>query len=128
MVNPPMASLLQQMSENPSMVQNMLSAPYTRSVLEALAADPNMANSLLADNPLLAGNPQLQEQMRTMMPQFIQQLQSPEMQNLMMNPQALNAIMQIQQGSDGVLVNLLVIEEVEFFQAWKLYGKPHLHL
>ncbi|KAH1023442.1 hypothetical protein HUJ04_012643 [Dendroctonus ponderosae] len=99
-VNPPMASLLQQMSENPSMVQNMLSAPYTRSVLEALAADPNMANSLLADNPLLSRNPQLQEQMRNMMPQLIQQLQNPEMQNLMMNPQALNAIMQIQQGME----------------------------
>ncbi|XP_076261634.1 ubiquilin [Rhynchophorus ferrugineus] len=98
--NPPMASLLQQMSENPSMIQNMLSAPYTRSVLEALAADPNMANSVLADNPLLTRYPQLQEQMRTMMPQFLQQLQSPEMQNLMTNPQALNAIMQIQQGME----------------------------
>nr|QCX41804.2 ubiquitin [Pagiophloeus tsushimanus] len=98
--NPPMASLLQQMSENPSMIQNMLSAPYTRSVLEALAADPNMANALLAENPLLSRHPQLQEQMRTMMPQFIQQLQNPEMQNLMTNPQALNAIMQIQQGME----------------------------
>lgn len=96
--NPPMASLLQQMSENPTMIQNMFSAPYTRSVLEALAADPNMANALLAENPLFSRHPQLQEQMRTMMPQFIQQLQNPEMQNLMTNPQALNAIMQIQQG------------------------------
>jgi len=95
-----MASLMQQMSENPSMIQNMLSAPYTRSVLEALAADPNMASSLLAENPLLSRHPQLQEQMRSMMPQFIQQLQNPEMQNLMTNPQALNAIMQIQQGME----------------------------
>lgn len=98
--NPPMASLLQQMSENPAMVQNMLSAPYTRSVLEALSADPNMANALLAENPLLARHPQLQEQMRNMMPQFLQQLQNPEMQNLITNPQALNAIMQIQQGME----------------------------
>lgn len=100
--NPPMASLLQQMSENPTMIQNMLSAPYTRTVLEALAADPNMANVLLAENPLLSRNPQLQEQMRTMMPQFLQQLQNPEMQNIMSNPQALNAIMQIQQGMEAL--------------------------
>ncbi|XP_060515741.1 ubiquilin-1 isoform X2 [Cylas formicarius] len=100
MNSPPMASLLQQMSENPGLIQNMLSAPYTQSVLEALAADPNMANALMADNPLLSRNPQLQEQMRTMMPQFLQQLQNPEMQNLMTNPQALNAIMQIQQGME----------------------------
>ncbi|XP_030756219.1 ubiquilin-4 [Sitophilus oryzae] len=98
--NPPMSSLLQQVSENPSMIQNMLSAPYTRSVMDAMAADPNMANALLADNPLLSRYPQLQEQMRTMMPQFLQQLQNPEMQSLMTNPQALNAILQIQQGMD----------------------------
>ncbi|CAG9771102.1 unnamed protein product [Ceutorhynchus assimilis] len=98
--NPPMASLLQQMSENPSLIQNMLSAPYTRSVMEALTADPTMANSLLAENPLFASNPELQNRMRTMMPEFLQQLQNPEMQNLMTNPQALNAIMQIQQGME----------------------------
>ncbi|RZC41646.1 ubiquilin-1 [Asbolus verrucosus] len=100
MNNPSMASLLQQMSENSDLMQNMLSAPYTQNVLEALANDPNMANSILADNPLLSGNPQLQEQVRSMMPNFIQQLQNPEIQNAMSNPQALNAIMQIQQGME----------------------------
>lgn len=98
--NPPMASLLQQMSENPQLMQNMLSAPYMQSMMQALAADPNVANSILADNPLFQGNPALQEQMRSMMPQLLQQLQNPEMQTLMSNPQALNAIMQIQQGME----------------------------
>lgn len=90
--NPSMASLLQQMSENPQLVQNMLSAPYTQSMVQALAADPNVANAMLADNPLFAGNPALQEQMRTMMPQFLQQMQNPEMQALMSNPQVCNSI------------------------------------
>lgn len=85
--NPSMASLLQQMSENPQLMQNMLSAPYTQFVLQALAADPSMANRIMAENPLIAGNPALQEQMRTMMPQFLQQLQNPEIHNLMANPQ-----------------------------------------
>ncbi|EFA11174.1 ubiquilin-1 [Tribolium castaneum] len=100
MNSPSMASLLQQMSENSDLMQNMLSAPYTQNVLEALASDPNMATALLSDNPLLSGNPQLQEQVRTMIPSFVQQLQNPDIQNVMSNPQALNAIMQIHQGME----------------------------
>lgn len=97
---PAMQSLLQQMSENPSMMSNLMNAPYTRSMMEALSADPNMASNLLSQNPLLANNPQLQDQMRQMMPQFLQQMQNPEMQAMMTNPQALNAIMQIQQAME----------------------------
>lgn len=36
--------------------------------------------------------------MRTMMPQLIQQMQNPDVQQMMANPRALDAIMQIQQG------------------------------
>ncbi|XP_047996443.1 ubiquilin-1 isoform X2 [Leguminivora glycinivorella] len=95
-----MQSLLQQMSENPRLVQSMLSAPYTNSMLQALAADPDMASRLINQNPMFANNPQLQEQMRTMMPQMLAQLQNPEMQQMMSNPQALNALLQIQQGME----------------------------
>ncbi|XP_063539562.1 ubiquilin-4 [Cydia strobilella] len=97
---PGMQSLLQQMSENPRLVQSMLSAPYTNNMLEALAADPDMASRLINQNPMFANNPQLQEQMRTMMPQMLAQLQNPEMQQMMSNPQALNALLQIQQGME----------------------------
>ncbi|CAK1581117.1 unnamed protein product [Parnassius mnemosyne] len=95
---PGMQSLLQQMSENPRLVQSMLSAPYTNNMLQALAADPDMASQLINQNPMFANNPQLQEQIRTMMPQMLAQLQNPEMQQMMSNPQALNALLQIQQG------------------------------
>lgn len=44
---PGMQSLLQQMSENPRLVQSMLSAPYTNSMLQALSADPEMASQLI---------------------------------------------------------------------------------
>jgi len=120
---PAMQSLLQQMGENPSLMQNLMNAPYTRSMMEAMSADPNMASSvsfinfffvlskfiflnfslycqLINQNPLLANNPQLQEQMRQMMPNFLQQMQNPEIQNMMTSPQALNAILQIQQGME----------------------------
>ncbi|CAG9790890.1 unnamed protein product [Diatraea saccharalis] len=97
---PGMQSLLQQMAENPRLVQSMLSAPYTNSMLQALAADPDMASQLINQNPMFANNPQLQEQIRTMMPQMLAQLQNPEMQQMMSNPQALNALLQIQQGME----------------------------
>lgn len=44
---PGMQSLLQQMSENPRLMQSMLSAPYTNNMLQALAADPEMASQLI---------------------------------------------------------------------------------
>lgn len=44
--SPAMQSLMQQMSENPSLMQNLMSAPYTRTMMESLAADPNMAASV----------------------------------------------------------------------------------
>lgn len=97
---PAMQSLLQQMSDNPSLMEGMLNAPYTRSMMEALSQDPNMAANLIGNSPLLQANPQLQEQMRTMMPQMLQQMQSPEVQQMMTNPQAINAILQIQQGME----------------------------
>jgi len=98
--NAPMQSLLQQMTENPNLLQNMLSSSYTQPLLQSLSANPEFANSVLAQNPLFQGNPALQEQMRTMMPTLLQQLQNPEIQNLITNPQAMNAIMQIQQGME----------------------------
>jgi ubiquilin len=93
-----MQSLMQQMMENPQLMQNMLNAPYTQNMFQSLAQNPDMANSIISGNPLFAGNPQLQEQMRNMMPQLMQQMQSPSVQNLMTNPEAIGALGQIQQG------------------------------
>ncbi|XP_045775883.1 ubiquilin-1 [Maniola jurtina] len=97
---PGMQSLLQQMSENPRLMQSMMSAPYTNNMLQALAADPEMASQLINQNPMFANNPQLQEQIRTLMPQMIAQMQNPDLQQMMSNPQALNALLQIQQGME----------------------------
>lgn len=57
-----------------------------------------MQIQLINQSPLLANNPQMQDQMRSMMPQLLQQMQNPEVQQMMSNPRALDAIMQIQQG------------------------------
>ncbi|KAK6643769.1 hypothetical protein RUM43_000032 [Polyplax serrata] len=104
--SPEMQSLLQQMVENPQLMQNMMSAPYTQSILQAFAADPNIAQQILNANPLLAGNPQMQ---------------NPEIQSMMSNPQALNALMQIQQGVEQLrtaapgLVNNLGLSSIPTF-------------
>ncbi|XP_055543546.1 ubiquilin-1 [Wyeomyia smithii] len=95
-----MQSLLQQIADNPTLMSNMMRAPYTRSMLEALTADPSLASNIMNQNPLLANNPILQDQMRSMMPQFLQQLQNPDVQQMMSNPQAIEAILQIQQGME----------------------------
>lgn len=79
-------------------MQNMMNAPYTQNMFQSLAQNPDMASNIISSNPLFAGNPQLQEQMRNMMPTMLQQMQSPAVQGLMTNPDALQAISQIQQG------------------------------
>ncbi|XP_018571314.1 ubiquilin-1 [Anoplophora glabripennis] len=90
-------SFLQEMTDNPSLMQNILSSPHMQSMMESLAADPSMINTFLQDNPLLSNN---SEQIRNMLPQAIQYMQNPEMTNLMTNPQAMQAIMQIHQGME----------------------------
>ena len=67
-------------------------------MFQAMAQNPNLANTVIAGNPLFAGNPEMQERMRQMLPQFMTQLQNPAVQGMMTNPDALAAINQIQQG------------------------------
>jgi len=95
---PGMNSLMQQMSDNPTLMSQMMSAPYMQSMFSSLQSNPDQATSMM--NSAFAGNPALQQQMTTMMPQLLQQMQNPSVQQLMSNPEALQAIMQIQQGME----------------------------
>lgn len=45
--SPAMQSLMQQMSEQPQLMQNFMSAPYTRAMFEAMSADPNLASNVI---------------------------------------------------------------------------------
>lgn len=93
-----MHSLMQQMADNPNIMQNMMNAPYTQAMLDSMVQNPDMAASLVGSSPLFANNPQVQEQMKNMMPAFMQQLQNPAVHNLMSNPDALRSLVQIQGG------------------------------
>lgn len=98
--SPGMQSLMQQITQDPNMIQSMMSAPYMQTMMQTLASNPQMMEQMLQSSPLLAGNPQLREQMSQMLPTMAQQLQSPQMQSVFSNPQALEAIFQIQRGMD----------------------------
>lgn len=41
--SPEMQGLLQQISENPQLMQNVISAPYMRTMLQTLAQNPDLA-------------------------------------------------------------------------------------
>merc|ERR1719334_1649624 len=78
--SPGMQSLMGQMRDNPTLMSQMMSAPYMQSMFSTLASNPEQASQMLANNPMFAGNPQIQQHMG--------------------NPEALAAIMQIQQGME----------------------------
>ncbi|XP_053331213.1 ubiquilin-4 [Spea bombifrons] len=96
--SPEMQGMLQQISENPQLMQSMISAPYMRNMMQALSQNPDLAAQLMVNIPLFSGNPQLQEQLRNQLPAFLQQMQNPESLSVMTNPRAMQALLQIQQG------------------------------
>merc|ERR1712107_738359 len=87
--SPGMQSLMGRMRDNPTLMSQMMSAPYMQGIFRGLQDNPDQAAAILSNNPMIAGNPALQQQM-----------QNPQTQQLMSNPEALAAIMQIQQGMD----------------------------
>ncbi|XP_006898960.1 PREDICTED: ubiquilin-2-like isoform X2 [Elephantulus edwardii] len=89
---PGMQSLLQQITENPQLIQNMLSAPYMRNMMQSLNQNPDLAAQMMLNNPLFAANPQLQEQMRPQLPAFLQQMQNSDTLSAISNPRAMQAL------------------------------------
>ncbi|XP_039224580.1 ubiquilin-4 [Crotalus tigris] len=96
--SPEMQGLLQQVSENPQLMQSAISAPYMRTMLQTLAQNPEVAAQMMVNAPLFSGNPSLQEQLRLQLPAFLQQMQNPDSLAILTNPRAMQALLQIQQG------------------------------
>lgn len=53
---PGMQSLLQQITENPQLMQNMLSAPYMRSIMQSLSQNPDLAAQVQTPNLIILFN------------------------------------------------------------------------
>nr|XP_015928744.1 ubiquilin-1 isoform X4 [Parasteatoda tepidariorum] len=94
---PGMQSMFQQLTDNPALLSN-LNTPLMQNMLQSLSSNPDFVQRMISSNPLLSSNPELQQQMRNMLPQMMSQIQNPEYQNLLSNPAAVQAIMQIHQG------------------------------
>uniref|UniRef100_A0A671V6E7 UBA domain-containing protein n=1 Tax=Sparus aurata TaxID=8175 RepID=A0A671V6E7_SPAAU len=92
-----MQSLLEEITASPGLMESLLSGPYVSSLLQCLSQNPDLAAQMLLSHPLFSGNPQLQQQMRQQIPLFLQQMQSPELLSAMLNPRAMEALLQIQQ-------------------------------
>ncbi|KAM4576716.1 ubiquilin-1-like isoform 2-T2 [Odontesthes bonariensis] len=93
-----MQSLLEEITASPGLMESLLCGPYVSSLLNCLSHNPDLAAQMLLSHPLFSGNPQLQQQMRQEIPLFLQQMQSPELLSVMLNPRATEALLQIQQG------------------------------
>ncbi|XP_056231548.1 ubiquilin-1-like [Seriola aureovittata] len=93
-----MQSLLEEITASPGLMENLLSGPYVSSLLNCLSQNPDLAAQILLSHPLFSGNPQLQQQMRQQLPLFLQQMQNPELLTAMLNPRAMEAVLQIQHG------------------------------
>ncbi|KAE8292088.1 Ubiquilin-1 Protein linking IAP with cytoskeleton 1 [Larimichthys crocea] len=107
-----MQSLLEEITASPGLMESLLSGPYVSSLLNCLSQNPDLAAQtalaahtalifllfqMLLSHPLFSGNPQLQQQMREQIPLFLQQMQGPELLSAMLNPRAMEALLQIQQ-------------------------------
>ncbi|KAK5613260.1 hypothetical protein CRENBAI_024848 [Crenichthys baileyi] len=99
-----MQLLLEEITASPGLMESLLSGPYINSLLNCLSQNPDFAAQMLLSHPLFSGNIQLQEQMRQQIPLFLQQMQSPELLSMMLNPRAIEALLQIQHGLQTLCV------------------------
>jgi ubiquilin len=95
---PGMQNYLQQIQQNPRLMESIVNTPYMQSITQTLASNPDLTRQIMENNPLLQSNPEMRETLMRSMPTLLQQLQNPEMQQLLTNPEALQAVLQIQQG------------------------------
>jgi ubiquilin len=94
----PIQDYMQQMINNPRQMDSILNSPYMQSMLQMISHNPDMSRLIVENSPQLAGNPELRDQVTRSMPALLTQLQNPEIRSLLTNSEALQAIMQIQQG------------------------------
>ncbi|KAK7933183.1 hypothetical protein WMY93_004079 [Mugilogobius chulae] len=93
-----MQSLLEQISSSPGLMESLLSGPHVKNLLQCLSHNPELAAQMLLSHPLLSENTELRLQLEQQIPLLLQQMQSPELLSSMLNPKAVEALLQIQQG------------------------------
>ncbi len=98
LISPMMQNYMSQLVQNPRLLESVLNAPYMQPLMDSLASNPDISRQMVANNPMFANNPELREQMMNALPAMMEQMRNPEVQSLMQNREALEAITQIQEG------------------------------
>jgi hypothetical protein len=74
------------------LLEHVFNALYIQPLMDSLGANPDISRQMLANNPKLF------EQMVNALPTMMEQMRNPEIQTLIQNQEALNAITQVQEG------------------------------
>ncbi|KAL5482026.1 hypothetical protein EMCRGX_G022306 [Ephydatia muelleri] len=82
------------MAQNPEMIAQLMQSPLYQQMMEEMMGNPELMQQMMSSHPLFAGNPNAPELAR----QAAQMMQQNDVRQMMTNPDALRAIMQIQQG------------------------------
>ncbi|CAF2458237.1 unnamed protein product [Rotaria sp. Silwood2] len=98
LISPMMQNYMSQLTQNPRLLESVLNAPHMQPLMDSLVANPDISRQMVANNPMFANNPELREQMLNALPTMMEQMRNPEVQALMQNREALEAIQQIQEG------------------------------
>ena len=93
-----MPNEMSQLVQNPRLLESVLNAPYLQPLMDTMAANPELSRQMIGNNPMFANNPQLRDQMLNSLPAMIEQMRNPEVQALMQNREALEAMTQVQEG------------------------------
>ena len=75
------------MQENPQLLQNAMQMPQMQEMMHQFSSNPELMNLLVSSNPLLAADPNLANQVRSQLPTIMSQMQNPEFQQAMTNPE-----------------------------------------
>lgn len=104
LISPMMQNYMSQLVQNPRLLESVLNAPYMQPLMDSLAANPDISRQMIENNPMFANNPELREQMINALPAMMEQMRNPEVQSLMQNREALEAITQVQEGSKSMKI------------------------
>lgn len=99
LISPMMQNYMSQLVQNPRLLESVLNAPYMQPLMDSLAANPDISRQMVMNNPMFANNPELRDQMLNALPAMMEQMRNPEVQALMQNREALEAITQVQEGN-----------------------------
>ncbi|ETN76607.1 hypothetical protein NECAME_11557 [Necator americanus] len=93
-----MNSLMEQMLADPAMMQSLMRPEMMELFRQSISQNPQ----IMEQNPLVANNPQLAEQLRAQLPNMMNMMGNPEIMAAMTNPRVLEALRMIQQGMDTI--------------------------